>query len=721
VSRRIFAFVLAVPIGAMFATAGAQSTASPIEKLDSVARIGSALPFFAKLHTLGCERLNVSQGASVAAWSEEIRSQASRIQTQLVRRVPLSEGGEQRDNQELAADDSYSFRRIIIRSRFSPVETFAYVLQPKSASGLNPIVILLHGSGTLPQQAFNLRFNGDGGVVMRPDSSPFIGMGLALARNGFTVIAPILGTKPAYNLGVPWLEVSLWGKIFSNKTGEGGSETLLVAEIRAFIDHAIKHGLGRADQVYVVGWNEGAYLAALTASVDERVRGVVRLSAPFDTRRYRTTDAGTLRDASFAHADCRLGDVAQAIMLGGKPLLYAAANDDAEERRRKPFRSVAIVDSITSYYKSLGRPKSFGIFLDFPSPDIQRRVTNWLSNLSGVAAGSSLTIGIPRVAHTYSFPIADVEQRANTTGNLLSAIPPCSSLVSFVTASDPDNPRIRDNILTALHVRGTVRGSGSILSRVALDSSRGYRLSLVRFGHSGTLAWHAVLAEPLGVSGPSPAVLSFNGVDNLDGLFAIGPRERTGYSHGYADALARRGFVVLVPLVPAWVPDGFAGLSAAQTGGNSSEWTVLIDEYTEALDALIKLNSVDSARIAAYGISFGGSTASIVSAVDTRIKGVVFNNIPLDYTTVFNRPAGAFTNLWFADACSVLDASLLAIAPRPMTWEAGEDPLVQNAGMDIISRMRERYRNFGAEELFTFTRHWGGHETFPENVRIFGR
>jgi hypothetical protein len=246
-------------------------------------------------------------------------------------------------------------------------------------------------------------------------------------------------------------------------------------------------------------------------------------------------------------------------------------------------------------------------------------------------------------------------------------------------------------------------------------------LSLVRFGRRGRPAWVAVLAEPLGLTDPAPAVLSFNGIDNLNGLFAIEPSPSTPYAHGYADALARRRFVVMVPVLPAWVPDAFAGLSAAQTGGDSEEWAALIDEYTAALDVLVRVNGVDTSRVAAYGISFGGSAAAIMTAVDRRLKALVYSNIPLDFGTILNRPAGAFTNLWLEDACSVLDAALLAVAPRAMTWEAGEDPLMENGGMDVIRRMRERYRAVGAEEVFTFKRHWGGHETFPDGIRIFGR
>ena len=699
--------------------ANAQSPTSGLQELDSIARIGSQTPFFASLRAQGCQSSMITTGQQPVFWSNVQKQVGQSVRT-ILGGVPATPGGQQLENVELSKGENYSFRKISIQSRFSFIQTFAYVLEPTRLAGPKPVVVLLHGSGTLPQQAFNLRFNGEGGVVTRPDSTPFIGLGLALARRGFTVIAPILGTRPAYNRGLPWLEVSLWGQIFRNKTGTGGAETLLVAEIESFIDYAVGSGLAKSNQVFVAGWKEGAYLAALTASIDDRVRAVVRLGWPYDTRRYRTTTAGMFRDAGFAHADCRLGDLAQAVLLRGKPLLYTTSSDDAEERIRYPFRNAAIVDSIRAYYTSIGWRNRFAASLRTSSKKTQDSVAAWLENLARQSY-VPVPIPVPRIPPSYRFPFTDVDQRANTTGGFLGDIAPCSSLLPVVAKSYPGSKQIRDTILSTLRVRDTVRGVASLMRRVPLDSSRGYLLSLVEYGQAGHPLWHAVLAEPLHASEPVRAVLSLNGIDNLDDLFAYGSPPVTPYAHGYADALARRGFVVFVPLLPAWATDAYAALSAAQTGGSSTEWNTLIREFTEAVDVLVKLRTVDTARIAAYGISFGGSAAAIVTAIEPRIKALVYNNIPIDFAPTFNRPAGAFTNIWLADACSVIDAALLAVAPRPMTWEAGEDPLVKNEGMDVISRMRERYRAFGAEAQFTFSRHTGGHETFPDALRIFGR
>ena len=716
-ARRVCQAVLLAVTG----LSGLTNAQSPLTgSFDSVARIGSEAGFFSRLRSQGCGQLEPTNSQSgVRAFGAE--NGAATILSNLVGPVPRALSGEVVESHVLAMDDNYSFRQIVVSSRFSSIQTFGYVLEPSQSTRRNSLVVLLHGSGTLPQQAFGLRFNGEGGVVSRPDSTPFIGLGLSLARAGFTVVAPILGTRPSFNRGVPWLDVSLRGHIFRNKSGSGGAETLLIAEIEGFVDYAVANGLTRPERIYIIGWNEGAYLAGLTAAMDPRVRGVVRLSLPFDARRYRTTTAGMFRDAAFAHADCRVGDVGQAILLRGKPLLYVTSADDAVERIRAPFRKAAIVDSIRDYYKSLNRSSNFTSALEASSAAAQARVTAWVARLDGANTRAVIPIPRPAVPFSYQFPSADLDLRANTTAAYLATISPCRSLTPVVEKLYAGSSAIRDTILRSLRVRETALGSARIVRRTPVDSSRGYRLSLVQFGKAGHPPWRAVLAEPLSESDLRPAVLSLNGTDNLEDLFAVGPPPRTPYAHGYADALARRGFVVMVPLLPAWAPDGYAALSVAQTGGRSTEWDAIVTEFTEAIDVLVTLHGVDTTRVAAYGISFGGSAAAIMTAIDSRIKGLVYNNIPVDFAETFNRPAGAFTNLWLADACSVLDASLLATAPRPMTWEAGEDPGMQNEGMDIISRMRARYRAFGAETQFTFKRHWAGHETFPDELKIFGR
>jgi hypothetical protein len=685
---------------------------------DSLMRLGTEAVFENQMRQIGCKPL--AAGGTGRAWAENERAAANAVRQRILGFVPVAGPGRSRDNTVYVSDTNYAFGRILIDSRLAGIPTFAYFMQSTTQNGDRPLVLLLHGSGTLPHQAFGLRLNGEGGTVTRPDSTPFIGLGLALARGGFTVIAPIIGVSPPLvKGGLPWAYTSLAGEIFRQKSSVGGSETLLLSELEAYIDYAEANGLSGNGQVYVVGWNEGAYLGTILAGYDARVRAVVRLEAPFDRRGYRN-GAGLRRDASWAHAECEIGDVAQASLLQGKPLMYAAAVDDANEVARRGSRASSVIDSLKLLYSALGKSDAFSLELSgLKSVGVQTAVTKWLRLHAGLTAPMGPPILSPRVPKSIAFSQADVSQRINDTGNFLGALPSCGSILPRVATFDNNPQAISRMILTALEVVRPTRPASRILSRTILDSARGYRLSRVLYGSPGGPHWTALLAEPFG-SGPRPAIMAFNGNDGLQDLFAI-EGFNAHYMHGYADELARRGFVVMVPIIPGWVPDTYAAIASARSSGRATSWDILIDTYMSALDALIAIPEVDPAHVAGYGISFAGIEAAIVTAADPRISALVYNDVPINYTAIFDKPAGAFTNIWLADACKVADASLLAIAPRQLIWEAGEDPLALNENMDVVERVRERYRWLGREDQFTFTRHSGAHETFPQYFRIFGR
>lgn len=688
--------------------------------IDSLVRRGSELGFENEVRQLGCTPLRPALGAD-GSWHEGLRLASAVVRAQIVGTVPSKWAGEVLERYPYVDDANYRFGRVLIGSRLGEVPTFAYVMEPSRAATQRAVVILLHGSGTLPHQAFDVRLDGEGDAVTRPDSSAFIGIGLSLVQAGFTVIAPILGRVPAQRVGeLPWLSESLWGEILREKMGKGGTESFLISEVEAFIDFAIRSKLAQDDQIFVVGWNEGAYLAALTASLDPRVRGVVRLESPLNRRDFRNY-AGLRRDASFAHAECVLGDVAQASLLGGKPLMYASASDDANEIVRYSYRSRAVDDSLKSFYAGMGKPENLLIEKSgLRVAPLQAVVAQWLAAKSGIVRPGAGKVPAPQLTSAVKFPLSSVVERVNIVGVFLGRLPSCPSVLSRVAESQNDPEATSGVIAAALGVTLGSRGANSrILSRRMLDSSRGYRLSHVVFGGAAGLRWSALLAEPKG-AGLRPAVLSFNGIDDLDDLFAI-KSPKIPYLHGYADELAKRGFIVLVPIVPNWLPDTFAGITSARSIGRSSVWRLLLDTYLNGVSTLLTLPDVDPTRVAAYGISGGGITASLVTAIDPRIRALVYSNVPVDYRSTFDTPAGALTNLWLANACGAADASLLAIAPRQLIWEAGEDPLARSAGMDIVARVRNRYRRLGQEELFTFTRHSAGHETFAANLRIFGR
>lgn len=688
-------------------------------RFSAIAREGSDVAYRQEIQGIGCAPLPKASGSG-EVWVNNLRRSAELVRRELLGSVSSIPAGHAFDQSTFVENDNYQFSRILVASRVPGVRTWAYVVVPQASSGPKPVVLLLHGSGTVPSQAYSMRFEGDGGLVSRADSTPFIGLGMELARAGFTVIAPVLGVTPSNAPNqLPWLPLSVWGEILRVKTGRGGTETFLVSELQAYMDYASDQKLVRGDEFYVVGWNEGAYIGSIVAGLDPRIRGVVRLEAPFNRRGYKNAD-GMLRDAAFMHTECNLGDVAQAAMLGGKPLLYAAAVDDANEVNRKNFRSSAIVDSVRALYAALGKSANLSIQIGTQKSDsVRRSVSTWLAGIANLPIRTSPPFKVI-TPKKLKFEEALTVERINEVGTYLGELGSCASVLPAV-ATAPDDPALVSRLVAGgLQIAPRSGAGARILLRQSIDSSRGYRLSRIEYGVAGGRRWRALIAEPL-ETGEHPVVVSFNGIDDLADLFAVGPRPSSPYMNGYADVLAKRGFIVIVPIIPYWVPNSLAPISSARSLGRSTIWSVIAQVYRGAIDATIPLVGVDTTRIAAYGISFGGVAAGIVTAIDPRIKSLVYTNIPVDYRSQFDKGSGAFGTTWMANACGTADASLLAIAPRPMIWESGEDPLMLNENMEVVTRLRDRYRRLGRDEQFTFLRHSFGHTTFPENIRIFGR
>jgi dienelactone hydrolase len=719
-------FVVTVS-GLLWVAVPAEGQNPQVTPLDTTVRVGEDRYFESYLTMLGCTGLKLPAGAAPAAWSGALRTAAAPLLANMLGRISPTPAGNRLNLRSLDQENAFGFAELLYQSRsMTNSQSIAYVLTPSRPLGRKPLAIVIHSSGTLPQHAFGVYLDGEGGSSSGNDStSMIVGVGSALARAGFVVMAPLMGTEPAASRALPWGDIEVPGEILRVTVGRGGVETILLSEIEAAIDYALQQPDVRSDQIYLIGEREGAYLAALTAASDPRVSGVVRLDSPIDYRAFRLTPTGQHNDAGFAHADCTFGDVAQAALLNGRPLLYASTDQSTEEVIRNPFRSAAVVDSLRKLYSAAGNAELLGISVGSPTvAEAQQKVVDWLTQLTGVNASTpKAVIDVPRVPPGYQFPADEVTQRTNLISLFAAtAGPSCPTLAPLVLESAAGAPGVQQALRKSMGLtpfKGTAQGT--IRSRRVLDSSRGYRLSEVQIAAGRAPPFLALLAEPLGPVASSPAILSANGNDDLGELFGVGLPSQAPYLHGYADALAQRGFVVLVPLVPRWVPDGFGAIAKGQTLGPFPVWKVLMPVLQQALDALIALPGVDAQRVAVTGISFGGTLASLVAAVDLRAQALVFNNIPIDYRKAFDVAGGGYTNVWLADACGVADAALLAVAPRPLIWQAGEDPLVLNEGMDIIARIRNRYRAVGAEDNFTFTRHWGGHEMFPDLLRIFGR
>jgi dienelactone hydrolase len=691
---------------------------------DSVLVRGVSARFVRSLERTGCSPLVRASGMPVANWPDALRLASVQSLDSAVGTLPAQHAGRQVDARVVLTSATHSIEMVEYESRLAGIHGFAYLGVPSNVRPDSPVAVVLHGAGTLPHQVFGLRLDGEGGNVTAGDSVEISGIGLRLLASGFVVIAPYIGITPPLGLQYPWIDdLSVAGRILQRKTGRGGPLSLILPELQAAVDFLETREFRVGARTAVIGWKEGADLALFLAAVDPRLRAAVRLDQPIARDTWRRRASGALSDAPLVQLDCSLTEVAQASMLSGRPLLYTYLTRGLEFDSRLATASRTATDSIASLYRGVGLVGSFRVAPESALAGVQETTVLWLRQVfSWTAAAEELKSPEDRTP-VPAFPSNLALERRNEYAGYVGQLRSCPDVSSLLKPAEVPLRSFRDTLLAHSGVVLPIAiRSGRWISSIPLDSARGYSLALSTFeAYEGTdtILVTGFLAVPQNLRpGGAPAALAFNGDDGLRQSFGYVLPQAAPYLNSYADNLARRGYVVFEPLVPYWYPEGGTAALASRTWGRVSSWSLVLRVYRAAVDAVLSLPSVDSSRVTAYGISYGGTAAALAAATDPRINTLVYSNVAQDVNALFDKAAGGFTRTWTADLCSTMNAAFLSIAPRRFIWESGEDP-AESAPQDaFIERVRARYREFGEERMFTFVRHFRGHQTIPDELPL---
>jgi hypothetical protein len=86
----------------------------------------------------------------------------------------------------------YTIERIVVGNRVPGTTSFAFLARPSAMNEKSAVIVLLHGSGMHPQEAFNWHYPGEYRRTERFENSAFVGAALELVEAGYTVYIPWL-------------------------------------------------------------------------------------------------------------------------------------------------------------------------------------------------------------------------------------------------------------------------------------------------------------------------------------------------------------------------------------------------------------------------------------------------------------------------------------------------------------------------------------------------
>lgn len=177
-----------------------------------------------------------------------------------------------------------------------------------------------------------------------------------------------------------------------------------------------------------------------------------------------------------------------------------------------------------------------------------------------------------------------------------------------------------------------------------------------------------------------PVVVCQHGLEGvpIDTITRVGDGAR--YYSGFAHELAVRGFITYAPQNPYRGENRFRQIQRGANPLGLSLYSFILPQHQKTLDWLKTIPQVDPARIAFYGLSYGGKTAVRVPTLLTdyclSICSGDFNEWVLKNVTVDDRPSYMFTMEYeiyewnMGHVANYAELSYL-MTPRPFMVERG--------------------------------------------------
>jgi len=262
---------------------------------------------------------------------------------------------------------------------------------------------------------------------------------------------------------------------------------------------------------------------------------------------------------------------------------------------------------------------------------------------------------------------------------------------------------VREALFERLRLTDLVKSRGeiSLEPQIAKTEERdGFVLEHVRIQSTGERSIAAVVARPLKVEGPSPAVVCIHG----HGGDRFTPFNASARQYKlFGTELVRRGFIVISTDV---------GQHKVYEQGRTLMGERLWD-LMRCVDYLESLPEVDPNRIGCAGLSLGGEMAMWLAAMDERVK----TTVSAGFLTIMDQMEQNHCMCWKFDGLRELvdfaDIYSL-IAPRRLQCQNGlKEPPTQfivPLAEKAMKEIRLIYEDLGRAENVDLEVHDGAHE-----------
>jgi dienelactone hydrolase len=716
-ARFAFAAVLGVTIILPAGAGNAHAQGAARTPLDSPEFARAATePFWRSLSTLGCAALNPPRNGRGGAPS------VAAVQHDFDRRVgtvPATEGGFVLGRRTVTRVGAVTVEEVRTTSRLGHAAVFGYHLIPAGGQR-GPAVIVIPAAGVAAGELVGWRLPGDSVIALRDGNHPTAGAAMQLARMGFTVFVPYLGFDHQFFPWLPWLTLERLGISSALATGRGNTYSVLLPLLSGVVDFLEGQPSVDPRRIGAMGWEEGGLLAGWLAAYDRRISAVGIQTAPLDRAALRRSPELARHGAAFTQMDCVLGDAELASLVSPRPLMFSDDVDDSTSKRLARFATPAAEARVREAYAAAGG-RHLTVHRVARGTGARESLATWLATTLAapvVQPPTAVRLDAPSGARvsTANFDVRNAQIAAT-----LSLAGRCEQWsvdrVDLERNFELVQRGLRRRLAARLGIPQGLQGMAmSVTRRDTLPGTPTIRLEwVVATGNAGvTSVVTGILGTPRNRSGPFPAVLSLDGYTKLSSVFGVSPAGNTEYLNSYGAELVAAGYAVFVPFVPVEFPEYSTAVAVARGLRTPGSWATMLPYFAGARGILRVLPETSGQPITAYGISYAGVAAMLLTALDPTIDALVYSNPVQTLDRLFSSPTAPLLATWWSELCDAQDVvQRYLLVPRPFIWENGERDANTSSSLQEspVARIADVYRARGAAGNFRFLRHGGGHET----------